>query len=299
MDFNEITETNKHNINYEEAMDMLLKSMEKSEVFQLRQHITKIVMGVGAVLFAIDMFLMGYVVSLVDNTASIKADVTTLQQLAIQDTQPPVVEPIPPEEPKELESSAIDNKEIITIAQEYYVVMNDLMDRQECTEEWYLEYKALIDEYADIIGSPDDLTQVYSQDELNLLYSCIETETRGASFASKVNVANVIFNRLNNPDKWGSDLTTVIASPGQFAYHNVLVADDTKLAAEYAYQFEDTTQGAEFFNSGKPNPSSPTYLFTDEAGHSFYSGEKTKTNYSTTENEIEKVDDNSDKDGVG
>lgn len=288
------TDSTKPSINYEEAMDMLLRSMEKSEVFQLRRHITKMVLGVGAVLLIFDIFIMGQILTLVENVASMKENVGVLQQLAVQEVQPPVIEPIPEEE---TEQPIPDNEQIVTIAQEYYVAMNDLMDRQECTEEWYLEYKALIDEYADSVGAPDDLTQVFTQEELNLFYACVETEVHGGSFASKVNVANVILNRLNNEDKWGNDLTTVITSPGQFTYHRTKIEDSTKLAVEYAYQFEDTTQGAEFFNSGSPNTSSSTYLFTDEAGHSFYSG--TKTNYITDDNDIMPINNNENEDGVG
>ena len=291
--------SNKPSIDYEEAMDMLLKSMEKSEVFQLRKHITKMVLGVGAVLLVFDIFIMGQLLTIVENMTSMKENVGVLQQLAVQDVQPPVVEPIPDEEVKpvvDVEDFKEDHDQMVTIAQEYYVAMNDLMDRQECTEEWYLEYKALVDEYADTVGSPDDLTQVFTQDELNLFYSCVETEVHGGSFASKVNVANVILNRLNNENRWENDLIGVITSPGQFTYHRTNVEDSTKLAVEYAYQFEDTTQGAEFFNSGEPNTNSSTYLFTDDAGHSFYSG--TQTNYNKDENEIIPVND-ADEDGVG
>lgn len=290
----------KPSINYEEAMDMLLRSMEKSEVFQLRKHITKMVLGVGAVLLVFDIFIMGQLLTVVENQTSMKENVSVLQQLAVQDVQAPTVEPIPEEEVKPVidpEKLKEEYEQMVTIAQEYYVAMDALMDRQECTEEWYLEYKALIDKYADTIGSPDDLTQVFSQEELDLFYSCVETEVHGGSFASKVNVANVVLNRLNNEDRWGDSLTEVITSPGQFTYHRTNISDSTKLAVEYAYQFEDTTQGAEFFNSGSPNTNSNSYLFTDEAGHSFYSG--TKTNYISDDNEILPVDDNADEDGVG
>ena len=283
----------KPSIDYEEAMDMLLKSMEKSEVFQLRKHISKMVLGVGVILLIFDIFIMGQLLTIVENMTSMKENMGVLQQLAVQDVQAPVKEPIPEEEKDE--SVIEDTEQIATIAQEYYVAMNDLMARQECTEEWYLEYKALIDKYADTIGAPDDLTQVFSQTDLDYFYSCVETEVHGASFAAKVNVANVILNRLNNKDRWGDTITEVVTSPGQFTYHRTNITDTTKLAVEYAYQFEDTTQGAEFFNSGTPNTGSSTYLFTDDAGHSFYSG--TKTNYEDTDNEIIPVED--DEDGVG
>lgn len=295
MNSNEIS--SKHQIDYEEAMNMLLKSMEKSEVFQLRKHITKIVLGMGAVLLVFDIFIMGYVMSLVENTTILKENVSVLQTLAVQEVTPPVVEHIPVEEAEPVS----DNNQMISIAQEYYIVMNDLMKRQECTEEWYLEYKALIDEYADTVGAPDDLTQVFSEEDLNLFYRCIETEVHGASFAAKVNVANVILNRMNNPNRWGDTLSEVITSPGQFAYGKTVISDTTKLAAEYAYQFEDTTQGAEFFNSGEPNKNSSSYLFTDEAGHSFYSGDKTQTIYNIDGNSIYPIkdEDNTDEDSVG
>lgn len=284
----------KPSLNYEEAMDMLLKSLEKSEVFQLRKHITKMILGVGAVLFALDIFIMGYIISLVDTTSAVKENITVLQQLAVQsEAQPPTVEPIP-ENIETVSDNSSNN--MVSIAQEYYVVMNELMSRQECTEEWYIEYKALIDEYSDSVGEPDQLNQVFSESELALFYSCVETEVHGGSFAAKVNVANVILNRLNNEDKWGDTLTKVITSPNQFAYNRTSINESTKLAIEYAYQFPDTTQGAEYFNKGDASTGSNAsliYLFTDDAGHSFFKSKNKLDNDDVLIN----IDDNDDSVG--
>lgn len=289
MNSNETTVSENTSINYEEAMDMLLKSLEKSEVFQLRRHITKMVLSVGGVLFVLNIFIMAHVISLIKDTSAIKEEIHGLQQMIIQqeETQPIVEEPIVEETVEDENADNTDN--INEIAQEYFTVMTELMARQECTEDWYLDYKETVSEYSDIIGAPDRLEDVFTPDELTLFQKCVETETHGGTFWSKVNVANVILNRVNNPNKWANNITGVITAPNQFAYSNGAITESTKLAIEYAYQFADTTQGAEFFNTGDPNTghnATRIYVFTDDIGHSFF---KDATNYSSNDNDDDSV----------
>ena len=137
-------------------------------------------------------------------------------------------------------------------------------------KEWFLAYKEIIEEYAEWIDLPETIYDVFTSDEIYLMQRCIETETFEGSFASKVNVANVIFNRLNS-DEFPNTIHKIIV-PVQFAFGRKDISEDTKLALEYAYMFEDTTYGALFFHS---NPKTATfnganYIFTDDIGHHFY-----------------------------
>lgn len=137
---------------------------------------------------------------------------------------------------------------------------------------WFIEYKRIIDKYSEWINPPETIYDVYSTEEIRYMLKCIETETYQQNFIPKVNVANVILNRVNN-ERFPSNPIEVITSPKQFAYGRDNIADDTVLALEYAFMMEDTSQGALFFHSFKeasPRFSGADYLFTDEAGHHFY-----------------------------
>lgn len=289
MDFDETTVSEKSSINYEEAMDLLLKSMEKSEVFQLRKHISKLGILICAILLCMDFILMGYVIGTYTTTKTIQNDISVVQQLLIQEPQQPTVEPIPEEDKTSFSQEEFERemeeayKKGYIEGQEYASALINLTKDKECTEEWYNEYKALTGQCPEVFDAPESISDVVSADELMLFCRCVETECHGAPFECKVNVANVIINRLNTPNKWGDTITEVITSPNQFAYSKTSVENSTIAAVEYAFQFEDTTQGAVKFNSNAPNTSSPNYLFTDECGHSFYSD--TETNYNSTEDD--------------
>lgn len=265
-------------IDYETAMNMLLKSLEKSEVFQLRRHITKTVVGAMVLLFVMEIFMMGHIITLTKNTTAINENVNSLQTMVmkveqdVEEVQPPVVESIPApivvenQEPATVESTIND-------IEEYYKAMTDLLLRQECTEEWFVEYKALIDEYKDTVDIPEQIYDVYPELEITTLCHCVEAEAHGGSFASKVNVANVILNRVNDPDAWEDTISGVIMSPGQFTTTKPTITQATKLACEYAFLFPDTTDGAEYFNRGGPSDpanKSYTWIMEDDIGHNFY-----------------------------
>lgn len=288
-------------IDYEEALDMLLKTMEKSEVFQLRRHISKLGILVGGILFLMNIISMGYIISLKTEVAAIKEIDSVNQQLLVTETtqEPaPVEEEIePPAAVIELPQELLDEEAKELKMQEYVIALTEVMSRQECTETWFKEYLDLTTEYEDVIDMPDQLADVFNNNEIALIYSCVETEVHGGDFASKVNVANVIFNRLDS-GKWGDTVHSVIQAPNQFSYNKSVAQDSTKLAAQYAYLFADTTQGALYFNRG--NASTPEnqgyeYIFTDDAGHSFFKN-KDQTNYNS--NEID-TDDLSDDNSVG
>lgn len=145
--------------------------------------------------------------------------------------------------------------------------------------DWYIEYKKTNDKYSDLIEKDIDIYDVFDEDELYLLFRIVETEVRDdAYFESKVNVANVIFNRLEH-NNFPNTLTKVLTQNNQFSgyksgiYKKVSVSDMTILACEYAYIFGDTTNGSLYFDSTKGKSwaaKNREYMFTDEVGYNFY-----------------------------
>ena len=109
----------------------------------------------------------------------------------------------------------------------------------------------------------------------------------------------MIFNRVNNPDKWADTISGVINSPGQFSTNKPNITESTKLACEYAFLFPDTTNGAEFFNKAGPNNEANKnleFVFEDDIGHNFY---KSRNNKLLTDNNIDTTDITDDSDSVG
>ena len=68
-------------------------------------------------------------------------------------------------------------------------------------EDWFKNYKAIQEEYGDWIDKDETIYDYFNQDELELLFRIVETEVRGdENFDEKVNVASVIFNRIEHED---------------------------------------------------------------------------------------------------
>ena len=97
-------------------------------------------------------------------------------------------------------------------------------------------------------------------------------------FEEKVNVTNVILNRIKHDD-FPKCIIDVLTQYPQFssytsgAYKKVEVTETTILACEYAFQFNDTTDGALYFDSTNRKSwaeKNRVYIFTDSVGHSFY-----------------------------
>lgn len=65
----------------------------------------------------------------------------------------------------------------------------------EDREEWFLAYKDIIYKYYKWFGAPETVFDVYTEEELMLIFRTVETECFDADFISKCNVASVIFNR--------------------------------------------------------------------------------------------------------
>ncbi len=141
----------------------------------------------------------------------------------------------------------------------------------ENREEWYLSYKNIISNYSEWIDPPETIFDYFTEDEIRLICKVVETECYDADFESKVNVANVVLNRLNH-EKFGDTIGEVITTENQFAYGRDNITDSTINAVMYAFEIEDTTKGALYFHSNKKTDkfNGANYLFTDNVGHHFY-----------------------------
>ena len=169
-------------------------------------------------------------------------------------------------------SVAYIKSEYITInstENEYRQLMKERLNAED-KKEWYLKYKAFIDDckYED---KHETIYDCFTEQELDLLFRVVQAEIGDYSFEQKVNVANVIFNRIAH-EKFGDTLKDILA-PSQFAtisngrINRVTVDEDTILACEYVFMFGDTTGGALFFDSN--NALNYKLLFSDGA-HNFY-----------------------------
>lgn len=138
--------------------------------------------------------------------------------------------------------------------------------------EYYKLYKKITEYYTGCYDFQAMIEDNYSEEDLNYLARCVETECYQCQFNCKVNVANVIINRVNSDRFKQSTIKDVITSPNQFAYHRTNISEDTMLAIEYTLLFGDTTEGALFFHSNNKTQTfnGSDYIFTDECGHHFY-----------------------------
>lgn len=174
----------------------------------------------------------------------------------------------------------IQQNEIDIISEKIFEVQQRI-NTLECenTMEWFKKYKEIQDEYSEWIDKDETIYDYFNESELDLLFRIVETEVRGENnFDEKVNVANVIFNRIKHED-FPTNLTDILTEYPQFSsyingeYKNVTVTETTILDCEYAFQFQDTTNGALWFDSTRGNSwadRNRKYIFTDDVGHRFY-----------------------------
>lgn len=117
---------------------------------------------------------------------------------------------------------------------------------KEYDKELYMKkYNEIKNKYGFI---KEEIYDKYSEEQIYIMCRCIETETYQCPIDAKINVANVILNRVKD-EKFPSDPKTVITAPNQFAYHRTVISENTYLALEYAYLHEDTTNNAIAFRS--------------------------------------------------
>lgn len=168
-------------------------------------------------------------------------------------------------------------EEVIEEQDQYEIAIHEMQEKMKKIEsiedkkEWFIEYKKIIYEYIELIDPPETIYDYYSEEEINLICRVVETETYQCDFESKVNVANVILNRIDD-EKFGGTVKEVVTSTNQFVYERKIISEDTILAVEYAFLNEDTTQGALYFNSNNKTETfcGREWIFQDEAGHNFY-----------------------------
>lgn len=146
------------------------------------------------------------------------------------------------------------------------------IDTIEDKQEWFLAYKDLINKYSEWYDTPETIWDVYTEDEVMLICRMVETECFEQDFLPKVNVASVVFNRLNADGKFGNTITEVITQKNQFVYFRKEISPDTINAVMYAFEIEDPTNGCLFFHSmGKTETfNGANFIFQDDAGHCFY-----------------------------
>ena len=166
---------------------------------------------------------------------------------------------------EDLEDSQMDLQEF-----EVRVEMRQLQGITDL-EDYYIAYMDIVDRYSDYFGSPVSIYDLYTEREIQFLWSVVETETYCADFESKTHVANVVLNRIESPE-FPNDMISVITAPNQFAYFRSNISESTILACEYAVMFPDNTDGAVAFHSG---PTTPTFwgrqlVMTDAVGHNLY-----------------------------
>lgn len=97
------------------------------------------------------------------------------------------------------------------------------------TKEWFKNYKEIEQEYSVWVDPDESIYDYFNSYELELLFRIVETEVRGDTyFDEKVNVANVILNRMEHDD-FPKSMHDVITQYPQFssytsgAYKNVIV----------------------------------------------------------------------------
>lgn len=181
--------------------------------------------------------------------------------------------------PKEeiIDVNRVDDKNInineeIEIAIEKMNQTLEEINKIKNLKDWFVSYKTLVENYSYILDSPETIYDYYTNEELSLLFRVVQAEVGDEyAFEQKVNVASVIFNRIEHEDF--PDEILDILSKDQFQpisdgrYKEVEVSDETILACEYSFMFGDTTNGCLFFDSnGKLKYE---FVYSDGA-HNFY-----------------------------
>lgn len=168
-------------------------------------------------------------------------------------------------------------EEVIEEPDPYEIAIQKMQEKMteiesiEDNKEWFLAYKDIVFEYAEWIDPPETIFDYYTEDEIRLICRVVETETYQCDFDSKVNVANVVLNRIESGE-FGETVEEIITTENQFAYGRETITEDTILAVIFSFEIQDTTNGALFFHSNEKTEmfNDAKYIFTDNAGHHFY-----------------------------
>ena len=168
-------------------------------------------------------------------------------------------------------------EEVIEEPDPYEIAIQEMQEKMseiesiEDNKEWFLAYKDIVFEYIEWIDPPETIFDYFTEDEIRLICRVVETETYQCDFDSKVNVANVVLNRIESGE-FGDTVEEIITTENQFAYGRKNISEDTILAVEYAFMIEDTTNGALFFHSNDKTDTfcGRDFIFQDSVGHNFY-----------------------------
>lgn len=128
---------------------------------------------------------------------------------------------------------------------------------------------SLIENEEEIVEEKDTIYDLFSEEEIQLLFRTVETETYGADYESKKNVASVILNRYENSD---ISLKQIITSPNQFCYGRKDISDNTIKACEDALDNRGNVIDCLYFRSGKQLSTfcGHTLKYIDQVNHYFY-----------------------------
>lgn len=168
-------------------------------------------------------------------------------------------------------------EEVIEEPDPYEIAIQEMQEKMseiesiEDSKEWFLAYKDIVFKYAKWIDPPETIYDYFTEDEVRLICRVVETETYQCDFDSKVNVANVVLNRIESGE-FGETVEEIITTENQFAYGRETITEDTILAVMYSFEIIDTTKGALYFHSNEKTDTfcGRDFIFQDSAGHNFY-----------------------------
>lgn len=160
----------------------------------------------------------------------------------------------------------IDTKSLEQIMMDgFYDEMESLSDIED-KREWFIRYKCIIEKYAEIVDPPETIYDYFDEEELDLLFKVVQAEIGDSDdFIQKVNVVNVIYNRLKH--ERFPDLLSEVLVEDQFSIKDIKATEDTILACEYAFMIGGTTDGCLFFDS---NETLNYKKIFEDGAHNFY-----------------------------
>jgi spore germination cell wall hydrolase CwlJ-like protein len=123
---------------------------------------------------------------------------------------------------------------------------------------------------------PETIYDVYSTKEIEILQTIVEAEATGATIEGKINVANVILNRVES-NEFPDTIEEVVFQKTQFSpimdgrFYKVKITKDTIKACEKAFMEKDTTDGSLYFDCASNSWASrnKTFVMNDDY-HNFY-----------------------------
>lgn len=158
------------------------------------------------------LLLSGMVVSLVTPFLEVEAKNPIVQtethevriignNLVEVDTKPEIIETITIEEIAEKRKS------------ERLAEISDIDNKKE----WFLAYKEIVSDYDTILDLPETIYDIFTEEELDFLFKVVQAEVgdEESTFEQKVNVARVIFNRLEH-ENFPDTLNEILTQENQF-----------------------------------------------------------------------------------